>query len=132
MASSNSLTLSILSILVIFPIFFTLQTIPILCSPTFKTKDCNIMALIHLRVWNLNIFIQRFISERVGKLSLDLGILRNFLSISPSQSGKFVQSRDSISELSIKLLRVSLYLLGIAQISDFASIPPTTCLSICF
>ncbi len=70
--------------------------------------------------------------ERVGEPFLNLDILRNPLSISSSQSGESDQFEDFISELSIRLSKVSLYLLGIAAISEFFFISLTTYLNICF
>ncbi len=71
-------------------------------------------------------------SEKVGELSLDLGALRDPLSINPGRFGESRWSGDSVYELSIRSLRVFLYLLGIATISDFSSAPPTACLRTCF
>ena len=53
MASSTPLTPSILSTPLILPILSTPLTLPILCSPTLGTKECNIMAFIHLGVSSL-------------------------------------------------------------------------------
>ena len=65
-------------------------------------------------------------SERLGEAPLDLGKLHVLLSISLSRSGDF------LSKLSIRSLKVFLYLLGIATISDFSSPPSTAYLSTCF
>lgn len=64
-------------------------------------------------------------SKCVRKLTPDMGALRDPYSIIPSQS------KDFVSELSIKSSRVSLYLLGIAKISNSASTSLTTSLSTC-
>ena len=53
------------------------------------------------------------------ELLADLVILRDPSSIGPGQS------EDSESELAIRSLKVSLYLLEIVKISDFPSAPPT-------
>ena len=68
-------------------------------------------------------------SKRLGKAPLDLGALCVRLGISPGQSGDSDGSKNSVSELSIRSSRVSLYLLGIAAISDFPSVFLTACLS---
>ncbi len=75
---------------------------------------------------------KRSSSERVGEPPLDLGALRNPLSICLGRSGESGQSGNSVSELSIRSSRVSLYLVGIVAISDYPSAPPTTCLSTLF
>ncbi len=71
-------------------------------------------------------------SKRVGEPPLDLGTLCDLLSISLGQSEEFAWSGDFVSKLSIRLSRVSLYLLGIAVISDFLSASLTVYLSILF
>ncbi len=72
---------------------------------------------------------KRSSSERVGEPPLNLGALRDPLSISPGRSGESGQSGDSVSELLIMSLRVSIYLLGITIISDFPSAPQIAYLS---
>ena len=59
--------------------------------------------------------------KRLGEAPLNLGALYVPLSIDPSQSRDSGWSSNSVSELSIRSSRVSLYLLGIAAISDFPS-----------
>lgn len=74
---------------------------------------------------------KQFYFFRVGKRLLDRSILRNPLSINPSQLKKSSKSeisnksRKFISELLIRSLKVSLYLLEIAIISNFLSVPST-------
>ncbi len=70
--------------------------------------------------------------KRVDKPPLNLGALRDLLSISFGQFGKSGQSEDSISELLIRSSRVSLYLLGITTILDFPSASPNAYLSTLF
>ena len=70
--------------------------------------------------------------ERVGEPPLDLGALRDPLSISPGSSGESGWSGNFISELSIRASRVSLYLLKLVAISDFSCALPIACLSTLF
>ena len=75
---------------------------------------------------------KQFSFKRVGESLLDLGALCDSLSISSGQFEESSQSGDSISELSIKSSKVSLYLLGIAIISDFSSTSPNRLLEYFF
>ena len=71
--------------------------------------------------------------KKVDEPSLNLGALHDpLVSINPSRFGEFGWFRDFVSELSIRLSRVSLYLLRIATISDFPSASLTAYLSTCF
>ena len=71
-------------------------------------------------------------SKKVAKPPLDLGALRNPLLINLSQLGEFGQFGDSVFELLIRSLRMTLYLLKTTAILDFSSTSPITCLNTCF
>ena len=64
---------------------------------------------------------KQFSFKKFDEPPLDLGAMRNPLSIDLGQFVKSEQFRDSVSKSSIRSSRVSLYLLRIIAISDFLS-----------
>lgn len=99
--------------------FSSFLTLLKLCFSIFRTKKCNIMALI---IWNANyndlsetkIFLsKKFSSKRFIELLLDLSVLYDFLLID--------FSKDFRSELSTKLSKMFLYVLEITTILKYLS-----------
>lgn len=124
-------TPSYYQIYLIFPIAFTPLTLPISCFLIFGIKGYNVIALMQLGVYSLRAsrddlsqaeisLSKQFSLKKLEEPPSNLGTLCDPLSISPS--------KNSGSNLSIKLFKVFLYLLKIAIISEFLFPRPTACL----